>query len=272
MSSSTLTNTLRNSGGGGGGGGGRILLRRCGLQQDYCSSQKRQLHASQAAADIFNHMQGPRMLGKMIRKQERLLKSAKQSGQQTKPKKLTFQDTSKMRSFNTTLLENLTWVLYSPKFQSIITGKGFVLTKVRVNPGFSEVYATYQTSSMGEEEAKSLDKCLGHQANNIRLETERMSLLGQLPRLVFVRDAGKDLPMPTPEELQRIVDAQREMSNIDISEVEAEVDPIRQFSHLRYLKPHTDVLRFNREKVMEKIINDIKLSRPAHRQGKHLEE
>ena len=158
MSSSTLTNTLRNSG----GGGGRILLRRCGLQQDYCSSQKgsytllrpRQTFsitckAPECWARWFENRKGEKN-GVFFRMPDlfgwkrnttfwwwwllfcRLLKSAKQSGQQTKPKKLTFQDTSKMRSFNTTLLENLTWVLYSPKFQSIITGKGFVLTKVHI--------------------------------------------------------------------------------------------------------------------------------------------
>ena len=45
-----------------------------------------------------------------------------------------------------------------------------------------------------------------------------------------------------------------------------------QFSHLRYLRPRTDVLRFNRAQVMEKIVKSIDLSRPAHRHGKHLDE
>ena len=45
-----------------------------------------------------------------------------------------------------------------------------------------------------------------------------------------------------------------------------------QFSHLRYLRPRTDVLRFNRAQVMEKIVESIDLSRPVHRHGKHLDE
>lgn len=277
-SASTLTNLLRSSG----GGLGRIILLR--LQQDYFScSQKRQFNTSQASADIYTHMQAPRMLNKMMKKQERILKSAKskQQGSSNKPKKLTFGDSAKMKSFNATLLENLTWVMHSPQFQSIIAGKSFVFTKVRVTPGFSETYAMYSTSEMSREEAEALDSRLGYQANNIRLEAERLSLIGEVPKLVFVRDLGDGLTMPTPEELQRILIAQRKRSveeetddGPSVRRNAAEEDDYYhlQFSHLRYLRPRTDVLRFNRAQVMKKIVKSIDLSRPAHRHGKHLDE
>ena len=59
--------------------------------------------------------------------------------------------------------------------------------QVRVTPGFSETYAMYSTSEMSREEAEALDSRLGYQANNIRLEAERLSLIGEVPKLVFVR-------------------------------------------------------------------------------------
>ena len=53
-----------------------------------------------------------------------------QSERQSKPKKLLFQDSGKMRAFNKIVLENLNLIIYSPKFESDFAGKGITLTKV----------------------------------------------------------------------------------------------------------------------------------------------
>ena len=57
----------------------------------------------------------------------------------------------------------------------------------------------------------------------------------------------------------------------DRAEEETVADPSVAFSHLRFLKPRTDTLRFDRDLVMEKIVKEIRSSKPDHRQGKILE-
>ena len=111
-------------------------------------------------------------------------------------------------------------------------------------------------------------------SNDIRLEMEQLSLLGRIPNLAFVYDDNNNMPLPTPEEIKGIVDAQKANSarTEDIgggaecpSDADFEEKTALEFNHLRYLKPRTDTLRFDRSHVLEKIMNEIKLNSPAHR-------
>ena len=104
---------------------------------------------------------------------------------------------------------------------------------------------------------------------------EQFCQLGRIPILDFVYDDNNTMPLPTPEDIKGIVDAQKANSpkvesvgggadgSSDASDFEEKT--ALEYNHLRYLKPRTDTLRFDRSHVLEKILNEIKLSSPAHR-------
>ena len=68
----------------------------------------------------------------------------------------------------------------------------FVFLQVRVTPNFSEMYVMYETTSKDPESNKEFDSFLDRHANNIRLEAEVMSLMGELPKLRFLRGKDRD--------------------------------------------------------------------------------
>ena len=98
---------------------------------------------------------------------------------------------------------------------------------------------------------------------------EQLSQLGRIPTLAFVYDDNNKMPLPTPEEIKGIVDAQKQARTEDVAGTGADADfeekTALEFNHLRYLKPRTDTLRFDRSPVLEKIMNEIKMTSPTHR-------
>ena len=103
---------------------------------------------------------------------------------------------------------------------------------------------------------------------------EQFSQLGRIPTLAFVYADNDTMPLPTPEDIKGIVDAQKaNAAKVETvaggtdcsSDADFEEKTALEYNHLRYLKPRTDTLRFDRSHVLEKIMNEIKLSSPAHR-------
>ena len=99
------------------------------------------------------HSKGPQMLNKMIKKQGKLLNSKKKRVvEQKNSVSLKFTDSDRMKSFNKVVKENLGWVLVGHRYQSEVLGRGFVVTRVRVDPSFGTMYIFYVTTS-GEGKA-----------------------------------------------------------------------------------------------------------------------
>jgi len=240
-------------------------------------TESRQLRQSQVLNyDIQMHSKGPKMLNKMIKRQGKLLNSKKKRADEQKSSvSLKFTDSDRMKSFNQVVKENLGWVLIGHKYQSEVLGRGFVVTRVRVDPSFGKMYIFYVTTSgEGKENKEQLSNFLNTHSNDIRVEMEQFSQLGRIPTLAFVYADNDTMPLPTPEDIKGIVDAQKaNAAKVETvgggadcsSDADFEEKTALEYNHLRYLKPRTDTLRFDRSHVLEKIMNEIKLSSPAHR-------
>ena len=95
------------------------------------------------------------MLNKMIKRQGKLLNSKKKRADEQKSSvSLKFTDSDRMKAFNQVVKENLGWVLIGHKYQSEVLGRGFVVTRVRVDPSFGKMYIFYVTTSGEGKENK----------------------------------------------------------------------------------------------------------------------
>jgi len=169
-----------------------------------------------------------------------------------------------------------------------LLNQGFSLTKAKVTPTRSEIYIFYELTpaqSWSTRDVEELATILDKRANQIRRQVERLAMLGKLPRFTFVRDTSRGLPMPTPEELLRISNHLKEAAqeySSSLSESEAVIDgldtdskgftaasnnqphpELHGFDSLRYAKPPTKTLRFDRDSTMDKIANSLKMTRGA---------
>lgn len=226
-----------------------------------------------AGPDIGVFRVGPNMLNKMIREQQSREKKAaerqklKEQGIVNKPIRLSFADTTKTKAFNRLFHQNLLLVLHSPSFSGYFVNSGLTITKVRTTPTFSEAFVYWKTTQV--ESQQELGEKLDLSAKNIRHEMQQFADIGKLPRIVFVLHKPDGLPMPSPEEVQKILEHQKEhATNCDMTEdgvaSESDCDGDDAYAHIRSLKKQTDALGFDRKAVMDKILYSMDKSHPIH--------
>ena len=78
---------------------------------------------------------GPNMMTKMLRRQTYIINKYKKDQAQkqiskSKPSKITFEDSSKTKAFNTLFQQNLQLVLHGPQFCDYFANSGLTITKV----------------------------------------------------------------------------------------------------------------------------------------------
>ena len=125
-------------------------------------------------------------------------------------------------------------------------------------------WKTTQAECQQELEEK-LDFC----AKDIRHEMQQFADIGKLPKIVFVLHQPDALPMPSPEEVQKILEYQKEHStNCDMEEhdvtSESVCNEVDAYAHIRSLKKETDALGFDRKAAMDKILYSMDKSHPIH--------
>lgn len=128
-----------------------------------------------------------------------------------------------------------------------------IFTHVQVTPNYSEVFVFWKTSydqSCTEKLSQELDK----KASDLRFELNQMSTLGRVPRIVFVQDYN--VSANQLDQIYEQISLMQEASEQQQTKVQEEPD----HGILR-----TDVLNFNREKLMSQIIQALEMAKAQHR-------
>lgn len=182
--------------------------------------------------------------------------------------RLVFAGPSKTAAFNATFLAHVAWAFrMTSHLRNKIAGRGVAITRAEVLRNYDEVRLFWATSLPEKEleTAKVLDDC----SEGLRGAVERVSGLGKLPRITFVRDHAYTQSSTLDGQFEEIAlqlaaaekeggEDKEEEGDEELGREESAEPPRRtRWDAILALQKPNDALKLHRDEILEQIAESV---------------
>ncbi|KAH8342240.1 hypothetical protein KR059_010179 [Drosophila kikkawai] len=140
-----------------------------------------------------------------------------------------------------------------------LVGRGLQVSHVKITSDFSQINVYWSCGSSAEQASTKLEEDLGRCSGQLQHELSQLNLMGEVPRIKFVRDKTSTNLCQVQEILARLgpfeyeptrSDGEVKNSSVDLSQSETE-------TNVSWPQMRQDVVNFNQSLVMDKILNKM---------------
>ncbi|XP_016951648.1 putative ribosome-binding factor A, mitochondrial [Drosophila biarmipes] len=176
----------------------------------------------------------------------------------------------RMSVLNKVFMTNITDILATGAVADSIVGQGVQISHVKITSDFSRINVYW----MGKDGSTSdvLEETLNRLSGKLQHELSQLHLMGEVPRIKFVRDKTSSGLYQVQEvlaklDLQHKHSSSRPTGQTESEEVDAESS--QAASDTEWPEMRQDFLSFNQSSVMDKILGKMRKSKDAWVQHKH---
>lgn len=173
----------------------------------------------------------------------------------------------RMSVLNKLFMTNITDILATGAVADSIVGHGVQISYVKITSDFSRINVYWMGKDGGENQ--ELENTLNRMSGKLQHELSQLHLMGEVPKIKFVRDKTSTGLHQVHEVLSKI-DLQHSYSSSNAEVEESDAQSCQTAADEEWPEMRQDFLSFNHSLVMDKILGKMRKSKDAwvnHRQN-----
>ncbi|EDV46938.2 putative ribosome-binding factor A, mitochondrial [Drosophila erecta] len=174
----------------------------------------------------------------------------------------------RMSVLNKLFMTNITDILATGAVADSIVGQGVQISYVKITSDFSRINVYWMGKDGGENQ--ELEDTLNRISGRLQHELSQLHLMGEVPKIKFVRDKTSTGLHQVQEVLSRIEIQYSYYSSTSAEAEESNAESCQTAADEEWPEMRQDFLSFNQSSVMDKILGKMRKSKEAwvnHRQN-----